>query len=230
LLGESHVAAAIMGEPLPPVDATTAEDELSAHDFQRCLPALAAESQEEASRLLRHRLWAAQSSTAGFDDERPMVSAIGRRLVSRSAVFVHRLSLSSDDGVPWHNETVVVRVATKPLNIGRSASEIRSAAERRLSETRDLVDACVRRIAEDRLAGVSCEFAAAAERQNARNQELAAAAVSAAQRMVQAGLFDKRQVNPIPAFPNSPIPPFLHSSIPPLLHSSIHFVALLFLP
>ncbi len=237
VLGESRVAAAVMGEPLLLSPDAAGAGDISLHDFERQLPALTAEAHAEASRLARDRGWTAQSSAGGVSNDRPIISSLRSPSMCRSAAFVHDLSIRTADGARQHGEVVVVRVRTRLIQLPRSASALRLAVDRLRLALGKAVDVRVQQVADERLAEASITVAAAVERQRAREQEISAVAASAARRMVQAGLFDhSRPRTHTPALLNSSTPPldsctpqFLHSSIG-FLHSSINLIAVMLMP
>jgi superfamily II DNA or RNA helicase len=195
LFAESRVACAVMdGQPLPEIPSDNCVNPLS-HTADPPA-ALHAEAEAEAIRLLRHRAWSGSQPRdahgAGSDSCCVTVVRIRRSSLSRGLTALFSIRLAADDGWTAHREVAAVTIPCDVRLPHRSVAVIRAVAREWLRRFEPALRSAATSGAALRLEEAARKYADCQDALDRRERAMAAALSSAAQQIVQAGLFDHR--------------------------------------
>lgn len=207
VLTESHIAAEIMGDYDDGHAVAAEPDGLATHDSRVELPELEREANAEVARLSIHRRWSATSNGGARWRGRPVASRGRSRSREEWAAFVYTLSLRDSADVVQHAEVAVLRATLARTPSCRYAGDVKAFADWLQRHAADYLDTGLEEAMRRCLELARPAWTAAIAVRATREQEIQAITASAARRLVQAGLFDRRMPRAALPSPSAAVAP-----------------------
>jgi superfamily II DNA or RNA helicase len=185
-LTESRVAELLIGGvPLERIDDAAAADGTSSTEYVDAACA-------EVARLQEGRRHAARVRRTRREAATPIAVCARTRSTPRVAVLIFRFSIVDGAGSVIHSDALALRFTWAISRSLHRAADARSCARELLQLAEPAGAARVRQLAEDTMRSLGPTIARAVTAARQREREIASAIPGAAQRLVQAGLFDRR--------------------------------------
>ena len=192
-LAESAVAALVMGETISSNDAAAPTVECSSLDLH-------AEAAAEAERLSASRRLAPDASApAGRCTSHDVAVTCDYAAPGGSALVLVEAALERHDGRRIHTELFPVVVELRRQKFPRTARAVTSLAVELLTHRRSHILLCVEAHCRERFAHIAAQYRHVQAAEAQREREIADTRPSAAQRLVQVGLFDSRGATAVAA-------------------------------
>jgi superfamily II DNA or RNA helicase len=195
VLSESRVAAAVLEGAA--VDPAIVE---SAVDCELPTAQLQVEARDEAARLSDLRVWGARGSS-DVCEERIVAATMPatRPALPPGVVLVHAYSAASSDGRIRHSELIATHHQLPASRVRLTPSEVRTRVDTLRRTQAPAIELWIRKRMASRSADLVRAVGALDQSAEDRQRIVAASRRSTSQRLVQAGLFDRRTLRIEPA-------------------------------